>query len=268
MAVAELVEEMVRHHLEKVDRELDELREQVQKEKQERDFLYQDNQKLKKQLTDLAREVDANEQYGRKNTLIISGSDLPAPTLNDAGQEDPAVTRQVVKQVIQEKLGVQLKGQITACHRLRNKKRAVVRFQDSDDRQKVYEARFPKPNQEHKIIVQENLTAKRAQQIGKLAQLKRDGQISAYHTRNGNIYARASAEQKFAPIQPEMSVDEILDITFSAPLNPYFQRNQETSVKRLFNRSQTLDSIPSGHVASRRAGLEEYVVGPTRPSRH
>ena len=184
------------------------------------------------------------------------------------GQEEPAVTREVVKRVIEEKLGVQLKGQITACHRLKNKKRAVVRFQDSDDRQKVYDARFPKPNQrqEHNIIVQENLTSKRAQQVGKLAQLKRDGQISSYHTRNGNIFARATFDQKFVHIEPDMTVDEILNITLSAPARPKPQRNHETSVKR-FMSSQTLNHLPSGHVASRTADLEEFVVGQTRSSR-
>ena len=55
---------------------------------------------------------------------------------------------------------------ILACHRLRKKDRAVVRFEVNEDKNKVYEARFPKNNQpRHKVIIQENLTNKRAKQV-------------------------------------------------------------------------------------------------------
>ena len=44
--------------------------------------------------------------------------------------------------VIKEKLKVDVKGGVVACHRLRNKKRVIVKFQGMDDRNNVYQAKF------------------------------------------------------------------------------------------------------------------------------
>ena len=75
------------------------------------------------------------------------------------------------------------------CHHLHKKDRAVVKFEDMDDRNKVYEARFPKDGQlKHKIIIQENLTIKRAKQVHQLSLLKKKQLIGSYHTRNGIIF--------------------------------------------------------------------------------
>ena len=78
-----------------------------------------------------------------------------------------------MEDVIKSKLGVNSSGKILACHSLRKNDRDVVKFEDMDDRNKVYEARFPKDGQpKHKIIIQENLTIKRARQVHQLSLLK------------------------------------------------------------------------------------------------
>ena len=52
-----------------------------------------------------------------------------------------------MEDVIKSKLGVNSSGKILACHSLRKNDRDVVKFEDMDDRNKVYEARFPKDGQ-------------------------------------------------------------------------------------------------------------------------
>ena len=81
------------------------------------------------------RKLDEVEQYNRKSSLILGGA---FPEGREG--ESPAETRETAKKIIQDKLKVELKGDIVACHRLRNKRRVVIKFQDSEDRDAVYEA--------------------------------------------------------------------------------------------------------------------------------
>ena len=63
--------------------------------------------------------------------------------------------------VIKDKLKVELKGGIAACRRLRNKKRVIVKFQDLDDKEAVYQAKFEQKGEwKEKVTVHENLTEK------------------------------------------------------------------------------------------------------------
>ena len=240
--------------------ELRELKEEITTGKQERQLLIEENKELKAHILYLEKLVDNNEQYSRQNCLILSGEDLPQPASNEVGVvEDPAQTKKVVEEVIQNKLGVKLSGKILACHRLRKKDRAVVKFEDINDRNNVYEARFPKENKpKHKIIIQENLTHKRAQQVHLLSQMKKKQLIGSYHTRNGIIFARADKDRKFVQIDPDWTENDVCHAVHDAPLK------QGTVSREHFGRSQTLDSIPRGHVANRRYDLEEFVVGKTR----
>ena len=295
-AISEIVEECIRYHMSqgflaeiisrvehlegmqaKANKERDDLTQEVSKLKEANVNLARENTELKTEIVQLSEIVDKNEQYSRKDMLILSGDGLPPVSPNSGEHEDPSITRDIVTKVIRDKLGVELKGGITACHRLRKNSRALVKFGDLDDRQQVYEARFTSKDsdQSARIIIHENLTAKRAAQVRILSQLKDNKQIGSYHTRNGNIFARKSVEQKFVPITPFMSMDEILEATSQAanraqrgsqwPHRVSGEHSSETQVKR-FMRSQSFSSIPTGHVAERRCDLEEFVV-PSRRGR-
>ena len=80
--------------------------------------LKKENKNLCEQLTQLDRKLDQTEQYNRKTSLILGGA---FPDYQEG--ETPAQTREAAAAVIKDKLKVNLKGGITACHRLRNKKR-------------------------------------------------------------------------------------------------------------------------------------------------
>ena len=48
-----------------------------------------------------------------------------------------------------------MKGGVVACHRLRNKKRVIVKFQDMDDRNNVYQAKFNQKEGAAGVIIHE-----------------------------------------------------------------------------------------------------------------
>ena len=240
--------------------ELRELKDEIAVGKQERQLLVEENKELKAHVKFLEKLVDDNEQYSRRNCLVLSGEDLPQAKTSETGvPEEPVETQKIVEELIKKKLGVSLEGKILACHRLHKKDRAVVKFENMNDRNKVYDARFPKDDKpKHKIIIQENLTHKRAKQVHQLSLMKKRELIGSFHTRNGNIFARAGRELRYVQIDPEWNENEICQAVHDAPHKQrYVTRDQ-------FGRSQTLDSIPQGHVASKRHDLEEFVVGKSR----
>ena len=104
-----------------------------------------------------------------------------------------------------------MQGAIVACHRLRNKKRVLVKFQDMEDRDAVYQARFEQPQQDtNKVIIHENLTETRANMIKLLGQMREKNAITNYHTKNGAIYARNSRDKRYTLIEPWLSEDDIM----------------------------------------------------------
>ena len=199
------------------------------------------------------------EQYNGKTSLILGGA-FPE---GEEG-ETPSETRETVKKIIKEKLKVDMKGEIVACHRLRNKKRVVVKFQDHDDREAVYQSKFDQGGQPgEKITVHENLTEKRAKMITMLEEMRKRKEVLNYYTRNGNIMARDSAEKRYTRIQPWLSEKEVKATLQKAANKTTQQSNQGSN----FMRSQTLSDIPKGFVASKTTNLEEYVVPSTRSNR-
>ena len=195
--------------------------------------------------------IDDIEQYSRKDCLILSGGGVPE--VQGDKFEAPEETREVAKKVIEEKLGVKLNGNISACHRLRNKKRVLVKFQDSDDRSAVYEAKFNQSGvgQRDRVTIHENLTAKRAKQIQVLGDMWDKGEIANYYTKNGQIMARKSRDQRYVAVRADLTREEILSVTEQAAAKVKQPENQT------FMRSQTLTSIPAGRVAGQRADLEQ-----------
>ena len=118
------------------------------------ELLKTENKKLRAEIEKVDRHLDEVEQYHRKTSLILGGA---FPEGKEG--ETPAETRETAKKMIKDKLKVDLKGEIVACHRLKNKRRVIVKFQDLDDREAVYEAKFGQTEQQgDKITIHENLT--------------------------------------------------------------------------------------------------------------
>ena len=137
----------------------------------------------------------------------------------------------------------------------------IIRLQDSDDRNAVYESKFNQngtgPGQG--IVIHENLTAKRAKQIQVLGDMWEKSEVANYYTKNGVIMARKSKDQRYVMIRPDMTRDDIIEAVAQAPL----KSQQQTHNQNLL-RSQTFSTIPSGRVASQRADLEQIATITTR----
>ena len=243
MADLEKIQELVSIAVKK---ETDSLRGEIEKLKKE-------NADLKKQVQELDRAIDENEQYSRKSSLILSGGGIPDPP-NDR-EETTSEIRAVTSAAIEKQLKVKIKGGMVACHRLRNRKRVLVKFQDLADREAVYQARFDQKtdDKDKTIVVHENLTERRAAQIRVLGKLRRDEEIANYHTRNGTIYARISTDRKYAKIDPMFTKDEIMQTL----------ENTETQLHR-----ERQTNNPQSHALSGKPNrgsrntqrLEDYVV--------
>lgn len=213
--------------------------------------LKSENMKLQNKVSKLEWDLDEAEQYSRKTSLIIGGDGVP----EGKQDETPAETREMAIKLLKEKLNVTLKGATAACHRLRNKKRVLIKFQDLDDRDAVYQAKFnQKGDQKEKILIHENLTDKRARMVKFLGDLRAKQLVLNYHTKNGVILARNSMDKRYARIQPWYTEKEILEAMEAAPVKAEKAPNQEQG---RFLRSQTLESIPRDLVVKRTADLEE-----------
>ena len=230
--------------------EIENLQKEQKKSGDEIEKLKNENNKLQSEIVKVERKLDEVEQYNRKSSLILGGA---FPEGREG--ESPAETRETAKKIIQEKLKVELKGDIVACHRLRNKRRVVVKFQDSDDRDAVYEAKFGQEGEHgEKITVHENLTEKRARMVSLLEEMRKKGDVLNYHTRNGHIMARDNATKRYSRIQPWLTEEEVKHTLHNAAL-----RTNLTHGNLL--KSQTLTNIPQGSVARKASNLEDYVVG-------
>ena len=218
MADLEKIQELVNIAVKK---ETESLRGEIEKLKIE-------NVELKKKMHDLDQAVDNNEQYSRKSSLILSGGSIPDPPMDGEREETTSEIRAATTEAIEKQLKVKLQGGIMACHRLRNKKRILIKFQDLADREAVYQARFGQMggDKEKTMMVHENLTERRAAQIQVLGKLRFDQEITNYHTRNGNIYARISPDRKYAKIEPTYTKDEIMQAVQNTPPQTYNRQGQ------------------------------------------
>ena len=231
--------------------EIENLQKEQKKSGDEIEKLKNENKRLQAEIVMVDRKLDEVEQYNRKSSLILGGA---FPEGREG--ESPAETRETAKKIIQDKLKVELKGDIVACHRLRNKRRVVIKFQDSEDRDAVYEAKFGQEGEQNeKITVHENLTEKRARMVSLLEEMRKRRDVLNYHTRNGHIMARDCATKRYSRIPHWFTEEEIKDVLNKAAL----RTNNHTHAQLL--KSQTLTHIPQGSVARKASNLEDYVVG-------
>ena len=258
-AIEKLVMEAVKRETASLCEEIKTLKTEQKKSGEMMEKLKTENKKLWADLTKIDRNLDQLEQYGRKTSLILGGA---FPEGREG--ETPTETRDTVLQVLKDKLNVELKGGVVACHRLRNKKRVIVKFQDQDDRDAVYEAKFGQGGQQSdRIAIHENLTERRAKMITLLEEMRKKKEVLNYHTKNGNIMARDDAAKRYTRIQPWFTEQDIKDTLNKAT---YRQTNQNNTNNHFMN-SQSLSNILPGSVARRATDLEEYVVPASRQTR-
>ena len=254
--IRQIVEEEVNKQTEMLKKEVESLKKEMSEVKQE-------NQNLRGALSKLENELDEVEQYNRKSSLILMGGGI------DEGKKDetPKETRELAKQVISDKLNVKLHGSIVACHRLRNRKWILVKFQDHDDREAVYRSKFKQGGDwKDRVAIHENLTERRARTVKLHGEMQKADKVLNFYTRNGRIMARSASDKQYSEIKYWFSEKNIMDELSRAPVrntNPHHPQTTNTQ----FTRSQTLQNLTSGHVARQAANLEDYLVENVRKTR-
>ena len=144
---------------------------------------------LKQEIRELKDERDHDENYGRKNSIIISGSAIPKSLLN----ED---TYNVAASIVNSNTGISItRSDIDVCHRLpsrkaeddQNKKSIIVKFVRREVKHRIIQAaRQKKPKN---VYFNDSLSRTRGKIRYVLAKAKKyqNGKISSIKTDDGNI---------------------------------------------------------------------------------
>ena len=127
----------------------------------------------------LRQQVEAQEQYSRRNCLLIHG--LPpsqSPTNND----------DIIKTFIKDKLNITiLDCDIDRCHRLGGAgEPIIIKFARHNIKSLVYKNKKKLKGSEY--LITESLTKTRKYCLEQLKELRKSGVISSYWTLDGEIY--------------------------------------------------------------------------------
>ena len=145
---------------------------------------------LKRQIQALTEDKDDLEQYGRRNTIVISGVAVPAPETHEDCYD-------LSQKLISDNTGVSLtRADIDVCHRLKSPKQKpgcperrsiIVKFVRRETKHIILQAcKIKKPND---LRFSESLTRTRNKILFVIRKLKYDykTKISSFKTEDGNI---------------------------------------------------------------------------------
>lgn len=160
-----------------------------------------EQKELEKDQASLLLRVEQQQQYSRKQTLLLSGPAVQMPTRGEN-------IRGVVLGLIANYLDITDLSQkdICACHRLGNQKTILVRFVDMRNSDRVYRSRV-KPKRQG-LHVFESLTSERLAVVNMIRTLKesQDSPILSYFTQSGKVCVITSQNQKVEiPFGAQMS---------------------------------------------------------------
>ena len=176
-----------------------------------------EQKELEHDLTSTMLRLEGQQMYSRKQTLLLTGSAVALPVRG----ED---TRDVALQLISTYLGITgiNKGDISACHRLKNPKVILVRFSHMDDSDRIYRART-KPKRRG-LLIFESLTTERLSVIEMIKALKNDNSspVLSYFTQAGKIFIRTSESRDVKPIEIPFGCgpEQIRELCAGRAVNP------------------------------------------------
>ena len=177
---------------------------------------------LKAQIDDLIDQRDELENYGRRNTIVLSGSAIP----KTATHED---CYDVVQKMLSEKIGQNLtRGDIDVCHRLPSRKPEddqirkpiIVKLVRRETKHTLIKAcRMKKPPN---FFINESLSKTRSKILYVIRKVKKDfpDKISSYKTEDTNIRVYTPPLQAGgAPIKHTLNTRRQLDDFLQTKLN-------------------------------------------------
>ncbi|XP_068697196.1 uncharacterized protein PF3D7_1120000-like [Montipora foliosa] len=209
------------------EKELNDLKDSLLKTKNEnktlKDFLEETRRELKAVKDDFREQkeeteqlwsaFDDLEQYTRKNSLEIHG--IPQNAYSDT---DTAVIK------VAEALNITVEPEdIEISHKLRRGTAIIVKFCSHKVKSKIYKERvklkhvkisdlFPSyasSGQQHRIFVNENLTAYRRRMVGKANKRRQEGTLTSVWTLDGKMYIKTSPEGAPVRIFSEEDLDNL-----------------------------------------------------------
>ncbi len=181
--------------------------------KKENESLRKEMQKLKEEIYQARKDTDNLEQYGRRDTIEISG--IP----RENGEDSTALVLKVGKAI-----GVECDGEdIEACHRIGPKKDAAIicKFQSrkmksefmrrkkelKNVNSKDLEVETPKPL---KIFINESLTKMNKELFRLVRERKKEMNWQFAWTRNGVVYARKNKDADVVRIGSPKDIEQKL----------------------------------------------------------
>ena len=174
--------------------------------------------KLESQVFALTKEVDDVNQQGRKEYLILDGDALPAYSESEN-------TRKVAAEALKRQLDISLpESDLTACHRLQNKAEIIIKCRTRDQKDDIYSGRMSQQNSRKTLYIRESLTPRRNAQVALLVEMKKEGSISNFYTRNGIIFARKNREMRYVKIEPDSTKAMTLELVNGAQRQEQFAR--------------------------------------------
>lgn len=183
-----IIASLIKHEVESVTTEL---LKQLQVKANRVDELHHEVQSLKKRVVTLEDKSEDNEAYERRDTVVISGSDIPPASDN----ED---TAKVVTSLVKDKINLVIKASdISVAHRLgvrtasaqgTDKRKIVVKLCRREMKQDLLKAsRTVRPNN---IYISESLTRIRGTALFGLRQARKkySNLISGCGSHDGKVY--------------------------------------------------------------------------------
>ena len=210
--------------------ELKSLRESLLTKDEEIQMLRSEVHSLKNQMSQYEQQLDEQEQYSRRECIVVSGPNLPEES------EDVSSSQQLI-QVIHQELGIKIDAKdICISHRLGKKNRdntkprpIIAKLVHRSLKHQLFDARI---NKKPKIFINESLTSKRAKIFGKLRAIKSKHKqtIQQCYTSEGIIIVKIKNSTVKHRITDEVSLMKFLDIPeYSALREEYFKLLDEAS---------------------------------------
>ena len=177
---------------------------------------------LKAQIEDLVDQRDELENYGRRNTIVLSGSAIPKTATNEDCYD-------IVSKMLDEKIGQNItRGEIDVCHRLPSRKPEddqirkpiIVKLVRRETKHKLIQAcRLKKPAN---FSINESLSKTRSKILYVIRKVKKDspGKIISYKTEDTNIRVYTPPLQNGGlPIKHTLNTRRQLDEFLQTKLN-------------------------------------------------
>lgn len=177
------------------------------------------------------------EGYSRLDCLILRGR------LNLRSNVD---FRSEVRRLIQYHTGVHTEPwHINTVHWLKYEDSLIIRFNNKEIRNRIYQNRVPKDKNKRGMFIHECLTSSKAKLIGRVAKMRKNNLVHSYWTQNGQVFVKGGKDLPPILLLPEWSDEDIQQKLASQPNSYKDALKGATVMAPEVNHDQNNESTPS-----------------------